>query len=163
MNTLPIPPDTMQQLDWFIGQWAVFSRSLQEDGSWLEENMRAEHSTILGGHVIFEHFNGPLLGQPFEAWSLRKFNPQADHWEQRWVDTTPSGFADWTGAWDADSQTFTGYANRGRSAEGVLNEKAAREVFFEIEPARFQWKYERTINGGQTWEIAWTLDYTRIE
>ena len=154
-------PEMMQQLNWFIGKWNVLSRSLRDDGTWLEETMSAEHSTILGGHVIFEHFMGPLLGEAFEAWSLRKFNPQAGQWEQRWVDTSPSGFADWTGQWDADARMFTGYANRGRSAEGVLNEKAAREVFYEIEPDRFRWKYERTADAGQTWEIAWTLDYTR--
>ncbi len=163
IQQLPAAADTMQQLDWFIGQWDVLSRSLQADGTWLEETVTAEHTYILGGHVIFEHFFGPLFGEPFEAWSLRKFNPQADQWEQRWVDTSPGGFADWTGQWDAAARTFTGYANRGRNADGTLSEKAAREVFFDIEADRFQWQYERTADAGQTWEIAWTLTYTRQE
>ena len=151
----------MQQLDWFIGHWAVVSRSLQDDDGWLEERLTTEHRWIMGGHVIFEHFGGPVFGQPFEAWSLRKYNTQTNQWEQRWVDTTPGGFADWTGTWDAAHRTFTGHPNRVLNADGTLKTKAAREVFYDITAEHFLWKYERTEDGGRTWEPVWTLDYTR--
>lgn len=161
--TLPPAANAMHQLDWFLGQWAVRSRYKKPDGDWLEAQLTANHRWILGGHVIFEHFEGPVFGEPFEAWSLRKYNPQAGHWEQRWVDTTPGGFADWTGAWDADQQTFTGHPNRVLNEDGTLKAKAAREVFYEIAADHFSWKYERTEDGGSTWQLVWTLDYTRTE
>lgn len=158
---LPSPPDEMQQLDWFIGKWDVVSRYLTADGEWVEDHLTTEHTYILGGHVIFEHFGGPLFQMPFEAWSLRKFNPNTSMWEQRWVDVTPSGFADWTGSWDGEAGTFTGYANRTLNEDGTPQETAAREVFSNITDEGFAWEYQRTEDGGQTWTATWTLDYTR--
>jgi len=151
----------MGDLDWFKGTWDVVSRSLNANGEWEdEENLQAEHSAILGGHAIFEHFDGVLMGKPFEAWSIRKFNPQENQWEQRWVDTTPGGFADWTGHWDRDSSIFIGHPNRVITPDG-LADKAVREVFFDINDDRFSWKYETSEDGGDDWTLKWSLEYTR--
>ncbi len=160
-NELPAPAAEMAQLDWFLGEWDVVSRFLGEDGNWVEENLTTEHTAILGGHVIFEHFGGPVFLAPFEAWSLRKYNVNTGKWEQRWVDVTPGGFADWTGTWDEATRTFTGHANRTLNEDGTVMETAVREVFFDITDDAFSWKYERTKDGGQTWTVTWTLDYTR--
>jgi hypothetical protein len=102
-GSLPDPDPHMQDLSWFIGEWNVRSRMLMDADTdeWLEEDLRTVHSYELGGNLIFEHFGGPLGGEPFEAWSLRKFNPNSGNWEQRWVDTSPGGFANWLGRWDA--------------------------------------------------------------
>ena len=82
MNSeLPPPPEEMQQLDWFIGEWEVISRFLNDEGEWVEEHLTTEHTYILGGHVIFEHFGGPVFQMPFEAWSLCKYNPNTKKWE----------------------------------------------------------------------------------
>jgi hypothetical protein len=160
-DSLPPPITEMSQLKWFIGQWVVVSRYLNDDQEWVEETIRAEHTPILGGHVIFEHFGGPLFGKPFEAWSLRKFNPNSGQWEQRWVDVTPGGFADWTGQWSANEHTFTGHPNRVLNDDGSLKDSAAREMFYDITDDRFAWKYERTEDGGKSWRAIWTLAYTR--
>jgi hypothetical protein len=153
----------MSQMEWFLGKWHVRSRYRDEGGQWADENLTTEHTTILGGHVIFEHFGGPLFGEPFEAWSLRKFNPSSNRWEQRWVDVSPGGFADWTGSWSQETATFTGHPNRVLDEDGNLEQEAAREVFFDISEDSFRWKYERTSDGGATWEPVWTLDYEQIQ
>jgi hypothetical protein len=160
---LPEPPTEMTQLDWFLGRWDVVSKSKNQKGDWLEEAMGSEHSTILGGHVILEHFWGQMMGKPFEAWSLRKFNPAEDRWEQRWVDTTPGGFADWTGHWDEEAREFTGNPNRVLTPEGTLMPEAVRELFFDIENDRFSWKYETSEDGGRTWTLSWSLAYQRTD
>lgn len=159
---LSAPDEHMQQMNWFIGDWDVVSRYKQENGEWLEENVTSFNSYIIGGNVIFEHFIGPLFNEPFEAWSLRKYNVNTEKWEQRWVDNTAGGFANWTGTWDEATQEFIGYANRSFNEDGTLKETAVREVFFNIEEDRFQWRYEQSSDTGQTWEITWTLDYTRM-
>ncbi|HEY5891023.1 MAG TPA: DUF1579 family protein [Acidimicrobiia bacterium] len=160
-DTLPEAPPEMHQLDWFLGRWDVISRSKDAAGDSVEESMGTNHSLILGGHAILEHFRGPLMGQPFEAWSLRKYNPVGERWEQRWVDTTPGGFADWTGSWDESSRRFIGNPNRVLAADGTLATAAVREVFFEIEDDRFSWKYETTEDGGTIWAPSWELEYRR--
>lgn len=158
---LPEPVPEMAQLSWFLGAWDVVSRSRNGEGEWKEELVRAEHKLILGGHVILEHFVGPLFGGPFEAWSLRKFNPASAKWEQRWVDTSPGGFADWTGEWSEATREFIGNPNRVIETDGSLAREAAREVFFEIGEEKFSWKYERTEDGGASWDPVWTLDYNK--
>ena len=160
-NELPPAPEEMQQMAWFIGEWEVVSRFLNKEGEWIEEHLRAEHSYVLGGHTIFEHFGGPVFQMPFEGWSLRKYNTTEKRWEQRWVDVSAGGFADWTGHWDADSKTFTGYANRTLDEEGKPKETAVREVFSDISAQSFAWRFERTTDNGQSWTVSWTLDYTR--
>lgn len=147
-------------MDWFLGTWEVVSRSLNKEGEWGEEVLRAEHTSILGGHAIFEHMDGRLMDQQFEAWSIRKFNPQETRWEQRWVDTTPGGFADWTGNWHNDNSTFVGHPNRAITPDGLADD-AVREVFFDINDDRFSWKYETSENAGTDWTMKWSLEYTR--
>jgi hypothetical protein len=161
-NPLPTPPSEMSQMEWFLGKWEVTSSHRNEDGEWIEEVINADHTTVLGGNVIFEHFGGPLFGQGFEAWSLRKYNPTTSKWEQRWVDVTPGGFADWTGAWNQEKAQFVGNPNRTLDENGEILEEAAREVFFDIDENSFSWKYERTTDRGASWEAVWTLEYKRI-
>jgi hypothetical protein len=151
----------MQQLAWFIGEWQIHSRVKTDEDKWLEETARAVHTYELGGHLIFEHYFGPFRGEPFEAWSLRKYNPDINKWEQRWVDTSMGGFAQWTGTF-ADG-TYIGYANRVMNDDGTLKDKAMREVFDNITPDRFSWRYEQTTDSGKTWTVTWTLEYTRVK
>lgn len=126
-----------------------------------EEDLHTEHTYEMGGHLIFEHFFGPLGGEPFEAWSLRKYDAKTGKWEQRWVDTTPGGFYHWVGAWDAETNTFTGYAARYLDQDGqIVGEQAIREVFDKITDNSFAWRLENTADGGKTWTVTWTLDYT---
>lgn len=162
-QVLPEPPEKMAELDWFLGRWDVVSRSKAQDDEWKEELVSADHSLILGGHVILEHFQGPLMGKPFEAWSLRKFNPAEMRWEQRWVDTTPGGFADWTGHWNDSTREFTGHPNRVLTPNGEVETEAVREVFFDIENDQFSWRYEVTDDGGSSWTSTWLLDYLRSD
>lgn len=159
---LPAPDPHLHDLDWFLGAWDIESRLLKDAATetWVSDTQYAEHTAVLGGHVIFEHFFGPMDGEPFEAWSLRKYNPQSGKWEQRWVDTSSPGFLNWTGSY-ADGK-YTGYAARYIDEDGNLTgEQGTREIFDQITPERFHWRLESTRDGGQTWRVIWTLVYTR--
>lgn len=163
---LPDPDAAMQDLAWFIGEWDVVSRFLvdADNDEWLEEELRTEHTYQLGGHLIFEHFFGPLGGDPFEAWSLRTYDANTGIWQQRWVDTSPGSFAQWQGSYDAETNTFTGYAARFLDDEGnIAGDTAVREIFDNITDDGFSWRFERTDDGGDTWRVTWTLEYTRAE
>lgn len=159
---LSAPDEHMQQMNWFVGDWNVVSRYKDDSGNWIEENVTSFNEYIIGGNVIFEHFVGPLFGEPFEAWSLRKYNVSSEKWEQRWVDNTAGGFANWTGTWDETAKEFTGYANRSFKDDGTMNDVAVREIFSDITEDGFAWRYEQTSDAGANWEVTWTLDYTRM-
>jgi hypothetical protein len=157
---LPPPDEHMQEMTWFIGNWRIRSRMLQDDGSWREEQQRAEHTFELNGHLIFEHFFGPLDGEPFEAWSLRKYNQNSGKWDQRWVSTHKGGFLNWSGSY-AEGQ-YVGYSVESLDENGnVKVGRAVREVFDTIKPESFAWRLETSADGGQSWKVIWTLDYTR--
>lgn len=163
-GALPEADPHMQDLSWFIGEWDVHSRMLldAETDEWIEEDLHTVHSYEMNGNLIFEHFGGPLGGEPFEGWSLRKYNANTGNWEQRWVDVAPGGFANWIGRWDAETTTFTGYAQRFIDENfNVTGDNAAREIFDNITEDGFDWRYEQTSDGGATWSVTWTLDYRR--
>ena len=162
-NPLPEPESEMEEMAWFIGEWDVVSRFLNEE-EWVEERLTTVHTYELNGHIILENFGGPIFGESFQAWSLRTYNTNTGLWEQRWTDTSPGAFADWTGYYDAEKNEFHGFSNRGLAEPNQFeefNERAARETFFDITEDGFSWKYETTADGGETWTTTWTLDYTR--
>jgi hypothetical protein len=161
---LPESDPHMQDLSWFIGDWDVHSHMLldAETDEWIDEDLKTQHTYEMGGNLIFEHFGGPLGGTPFEGWSLRKFNPTTGNWEQRWADVAPGGFANWMGRWDAETKTFTGYAQRFIDNEfNLTGDTGAREIFDNITEDGFDWRYEQTSDGGKTWTVSWTLMYRR--
>ena len=166
VQTLPAPAPHMHDLAWFLGEWSIFSRTFQAEpaGTWAEETIFAVHSAELGGNMIWEHFFGPLQGAAYEAWSLRKYDARKDRWFQRWVDSVPGGpVANWTGTWDAGTRSFTGYAEGFLDSEyRIKGERAMREIFDRITPDSFAWRMETTSDGGKTWTVTWTLDYTRV-
>lgn len=163
---LPEPHENMSQFDWFLGEWEVVSRILvdAETDEWLEETLRTVHTSEMNGHIIFEHFVGPLGGEPYEAWSIRKYNANSDRWQQKWMDTSTPFIANWGGTFNAEEGEYVGY-NEFFLDENyeMKGDTAAREVFFDITDDSFSWRYESTRDGGETWTVGWTLEYTRIE
>ncbi|MBC7811251.1 MAG: hypothetical protein H7175_08895, partial [Burkholderiales bacterium] len=64
----------------------------------------------------------------------------------------------------ADTNEFTGISNQSfvpQDEGGPGQDIGIREVFFDIEADRFSWRLERTTDGGDTWNVIWTLEYTR--
>ena len=160
---LPAAAPEMKDFEWFIGEWDVKSRMLMnaETDEWIEEDLHTVHTYEMGGHIIFEHFFGPLGGEPFEAWSIRKYNPANQTWQQRWFDVSSPGVAEWQGSFN-EAGEFIGFSKAYLDAEGnIKGDQATREIFDNITPDSFSWRYEATADGGQTWEVQWTLEYTR--
>jgi hypothetical protein len=158
--------EEVHQLDFFIGSWDVQSRLLMDADTdeWMEETVTSTVEPIIGGFALLEHFDGTYGGTPIQGVSLRIYNSSIGKWQQRWTDNTSPGFAAYTGQF-ADGQ-FIAYADRGYSpeVEGGMDEakqNGLREIFFDIEPDRFSWRLESTSDGGETWTVVWTLEYTR--
>ena len=157
-------PEEAHQLDWFIGTWNVESRYLNDAATdqWIEDSVSSTIQPIIGGFALQEGFTGMLVGAPIDAISIRTYNSTLGKWEQRWLDNTSPGFAEYTGQFK--DGMFIGYSNRGYSPEIEGSEsklRGTREVFFDIMPDHFSWKLETTTDSGKTWTVIWTLEYTR--
>src|SRR5579872_5928455 len=100
-DTLPIPapPAEARQLDWFIGEWDVMSRMRisTDPEKWADDSVTSTVTPILARYALMETFSGTLGGQALEGVSIRTYNTTINRWEQRWLDTTRSAFAEYTG------------------------------------------------------------------
>jgi len=103
--------------------------------------------------VVVERFEGrPSL--ELTGYSVSVFDAEADLWRQTWVDDNGSYFA-LTGGNVGDTFVLQMSTVRG----GVPIE--LRMVFCEIEADSFRWLWERSKDGGVTWDPAWEIAYTR--
>jgi hypothetical protein len=163
---LPMVTEEEHQMDWFIGEWDVQSRLLMDADAdeWLEETVTSTVTPMIGGHALLETFSGTYGGDPLEGMSVRTYNATIGKWEQRWTDTGGGGFAQYTGEWTDDTGEFIAYSNRSFVPEadgGPGEDIGVREIFYNIEQDRFSWRFERTTDGGDTWNVIWELEYTR--
>jgi uncharacterized protein DUF1579 len=141
---------------------SVASKINMGGDEWMEETLSSTVKPILGGDALMETFTGMLGGAPIDAISIRSYNSTIGKWEQRWLDNTSPGFAEYTGQY-ADDQ-FIGYSNRSfqpttEGGRGVNS--GVREVFFNVEADHFSWRLESTQDSGQTWTPLWYLEYMR--
>jgi hypothetical protein len=135
------------ELDFWLGEWTV---------SWDGGAGTNRLERILGGHVIHEQFvgvssddSGALNG---ESWSV--FEPARKLWRQTWVDDQ-GGYLDLVG------DRLDGCFAFAREAPERGEQARQRMIFRDIEPNRFRWTWELSLDGGATWEVRWEIAYTR--
>jgi hypothetical protein len=134
------------ELDFWLGSWHV----RWEGGEGTNRITRE-----LGDRVVVERFDGrPVL--ELQGLSVSVFDEDADLWRQTWVDDQGGYFA-LTGGKEGDTFVLRTSVERG----GVPVE--LRMTFRDIEADSFNWAWERSSDGGATWETAWEIAYTRGE
>ena len=140
--------EKMKQFDFWLGDWNL---------TW-GENGRGRNviSKILDGKVIQEQFTSlpdddstPLIGL-----SLSVFNGQTDQWQQTWVDNQGS-YLDFKGGMVGDKMILS----RMTVIEGKPVQQ--RMVWDNIQTDVLDWSWERSDDGGQTWNVQWAIQYRR--
>ncbi len=141
--------DAARQFDFWLGEW---------DCSWSDESGRhlATNSVYLdlGGVVVVENFDGrPSLD--FQGLSFSVYDCKAHCWKQTWVDSQ-AGYLDFVGGF-AD-----GVMELRR--EGELDDAGSifRMRWENIERDSFDWSWQRSDDGGETWNSLWEIEYTRV-
>lgn len=134
-----------RQFDFWLGEWEV---------SWGEGQRGTNRiDKILDGKVIREQFDGnPAV--PFQGLSLSVYDPDAELWRQTWVDN------------EGNYWTFRGRFEGGRmilSTEVTVEDKPVllRMVFYDIQTDQLDWNWERSEDGGRTWQLRWHIHYRR--
>jgi hypothetical protein len=134
--------------DFWVGDWDLTWKNA--DGSIGKATNRIEKT--LDGKVIQENFRDV---KGFKGTSLSVFNAQKFTWHQAWVDNG-GGYFNFTGDFNGEKRIF-------KTQPRVLNGKTTilRMVFYDIKPESLTWDWERSDDGGQTWNLNWRINYQR--
>lgn len=130
------------QFDFWLGEW---------DCTWGEDGKGTNHvHYIMGGKVIQENFSAPDL----KGMSVSVYDPERDLWCQTWVDNSGS-YLDFTGKFE-DAKMIL-------SRDALVKGEACKQrmVWYNIESNQFEWNWERSDDGGQTWRELWRIKYMR--
>lgn len=144
-------PET--QLDFWVGEWECTGRSRTTPGKdeWTDTKATNSIKKILGGKVVEENF----LMDGFEGKSVSAYDARNRMWRQTWVDNS-GGYIALTGSFADGKMTLSQVM--GPSAPAGLQ---MRMVFSSITKDAFTWDWERTTDGGKSWELQWRLNYKR--
>ncbi len=153
-----LPPD---DFDFIIGDWRVRHRRLKTRlagcREWIAFEGTSSTRKILGGFGNLEDNALDLPDDAYRAAALRSFDPTTATWSIWWLDgrhpdriDTPvvGGFANGTGLFYADD-TVDGVLIRVRFTWSSLATDAPR------------WEQAFSVDGGETWETNWTMDFFR--
>ena len=143
-STISAPP-AERQCDFWLGDWDV---------TWGEGQRGHNHvEAILDGRVIQEQFDG-RPGTPLRGMSLSVYSPALNVWRQTWVDAEGSYWS-FSGGFDGQSMILATDDERdGRPMR-------LRMVWRHLAAASLDWNWDRSDDGGQTWQPLWQLHYMR--
>jgi hypothetical protein len=153
----------LDDFDFLIGSWMVHHRRLKErlagSDEWLEFGGTSEARKILGGAGNIDDNVLEVPGTEYRAVSLRTFDPKTRTWSIRWVDgrypagpldpPVVGGFADGIGTFLAED-TFDGRPIR------------VRFLWSDITADSCRWEQSFSPDGGQSWEVNWVMNFTRV-
>lgn len=142
-------PDTVPSagpgaLDFWVGEWVC-----TWDGGHGTNRITKEFDD----HVVVERFT---CLEP-ERWIGHSVSVHDERrgWRQTWVDSTGNYWA-----LDGDPHP-DGFTFSVGELEEDGREVVKRMVFSRIEADRFDWRWERSYDDGESWELLWTIDYRR--
>jgi hypothetical protein len=161
-GTFPVHPDLppeSRQFDFWVGEWDVNLRILQDDGSWQDAVGSTAHVyPILSGKAVLELWSDDRQAG-IKGYSLRYWNVSEAHWDL-WLN--------WPGMnRSATGSPLTGtfrhgrgeFFARGRAADGST--RATRYTFSDVSPTSLRWDDAVSTDGGRTWSANWIMEFTR--
>lgn len=130
------------QFDFWLGKW---------DCTWGEDGKGTNHVLrIMNDKVIQENFSAPDL----KGMSVSVYDPERKLWCQTWVDDNGS-YLDFTGKFEEGKMIL--------SRDAIVRGETCKQrmVWYNIEADRFDWNWERSDDGGNTWRVLWQIKYER--
>ena len=135
----------LRQFDFWLGEW---------DLTWGEDGRGTNVITaVLDKRVIQEQFDG-TPATPLQGLSVSTYNTQLGKWQQTWVDNQGS-YLDFVGEFAAGKMILSREATL--AGQPILQ----RMVWYNIAEQSLDWNWERSTDGGETWQIMWHIHYQR--
>lgn len=147
---------TPADYDALLGVWEFRFQNRNDDGTF-GRAFRGHWSFEKkpGGMLIEDHWRADNPTQPMgvSTYTYRTFDPQRKHWQMLGTNSLGGEFA--LGLTWSDSA--------GRYAIQHYGPAIMRIRYLAIDPNRFLWRADRSVDGGKTWlRDAWTMEATRI-
>jgi hypothetical protein len=148
---------TLQDFDFLVGLWEFRFQQRRPNGEFNPafKGHWSAHRKLSSNAFVEDHFRGdnPTATWDDGTWTYRIFNPQRQLWEMQGVGSS-------SGAWspglcwsDADNRYVTQW----------YGPSLMRIKYFNIKPNSFQWRADRSTDGGKTWALDWwTMEAVRI-
>lgn len=149
-----LPPES-RQFDFWVGEWDVNLRTLQDDLTWADAHQAvARVYPILRGKALLELWDSPRI----KGYSLRYYSLAADRWVLwlNWPAPGRSGSSSLSGAFRHGRGDF--FARR-PTAEG--DTLLVRYSFNDVTPTSLRWDDAYSRDGGRTWTHNWIMEFTR--
>ncbi|HSR66710.1 MAG TPA: hypothetical protein VLU25_02120 [Acidobacteriota bacterium] len=154
----PCQGSEARQFDFWVGEWDVLNKYLQEDGSYAEVgNATARIYPALDGCLIIEHWQGWMRGRPLYGFSMRAWDQEAGHWTLvlNWPAPARPNFGILTGVFTHGRGEFF---SRFNNADG--REVWQRYSFSDARGDTLRWD-AATSEDRQEWRTNWIMEFTR--
>lgn len=148
----------MSDFDFLYGEWDVHNRRLRElfagSREWYSFEATAWAQPLLGGIGIVDEMDCPSEG--FAGATVRLQDQVSGEWSIYWADSTTGRlFPPVVGGFDGGRGDFFG------DDEVDSHPIRAHFTWSEITPESARWEQEFSLDGGQTWECNWVMEFTR--
>jgi hypothetical protein len=156
--------DNKHGFDFWRGTWHTHNRKLvdvfdPDCTEWIEFDAVCEARAVLTGLGNIDTFVTEMPGRGhFEGFTLRLFDPATETWKIWWASVRDPGRLD--------------TPVEGRFVDGVGRFYADEEVDGRVVKVQFEWTVESadlahwrqrfSFDGGQTWQLNWTMAHTRV-
>ena len=163
MTTQTADQDTaVHDFDFLIGKWRVHHRRLKErlagSDEWEEFGGTSELWMILGGAGTIDDNVIELPGGTYRAATVRAFDRRSQKWSIWWIDGRTPGPLDppMVGGFEGGVGRFF--------ADETFNDKPIRVRFLwsDITADSARWEQSFSPDEGETWEVNWVMQFTRV-
>lgn len=138
------------------GHWRIHQQRRREGEDWDVFEGEASCFSILGGICSVEELRIP--SRNFSGMGLRLLDMKTQVWKDHWVnaawgqlggDGMPGSFEDGAGIFESEETT-----------DGVT--WRYRGVWDRITPRSCRWQQGASRDGGRSWTLSWSMDWTRV-
>jgi hypothetical protein len=158
--------DGRHDFDFFHGHWKTRNRKLvdvldRNCTTWIEFDSTLCCEPVLGGLGNVEPFSAPAMppsGDPFDAMTLRLFDPRTGNWRIWWISARQPGLLDdnpMEGRFSGTHGEFFGV----ETIDG--DEVRVRWDWDDLGPKGAQWEQRFSYDGGVTWHLNWSAAHIR--
>ena len=152
----------VHDFDFLLGDWRVHHRYLrvkENSREWLDVDGTASHRELMGGRANVEEHTLNAPNDAYRAVALRSYDSKTGQWAIWWLDgRTPHGDLDppVQGRFEKGVGTFYG--------DTTINGKPTRVRFLwsQITATSARWEQAYSSDAGKTWEMNWTMDFTKV-
>ena len=166
MNPNSSPSAEARAFDFWIGDWSIQQKILNQDGTWLQFEAKTSVTPALDGRALIEHWEGSVqffwegmqTPQPMQGLSVRSYDAQAGRWHIHWMDSrNPSFGAPYVGGFDEGKGEFF------REWETPQGKRLGRITFSDITSSSVHWELAVSSDEGQTWSVLWIMDMEKTK